>query len=70
MIFGLLNVINFAHNALYMLGAFVAWMRLSLPGVELLGDADSGYWSSGCSAYSLKSVLKHATASWTTFTGC
>ena len=28
-IFGLLNVINFAHGALYMLGAFVAWMGLS-----------------------------------------
>ncbi len=27
-IFGLLNVINFAHGALYMLGAFVAWMGL------------------------------------------
>ena len=25
-IFGLLNVINFAHGALFMLGAFVAWM--------------------------------------------
>jgi branched-chain amino acid transport system permease protein len=25
-IFGLLNVINFAHGALYMLGAFLAWM--------------------------------------------
>ena len=25
-IFGLLNVINFAHGALYMLGAFIAWM--------------------------------------------
>jgi hypothetical protein len=28
-IFGLLNVINFAHGALYMLGAFLAWMGLS-----------------------------------------
>ena len=25
-IFGLLNVINFAHGALYMMGAFFAWM--------------------------------------------
>ena len=24
-IFGLLNIINFAHGALYMLGAFTAW---------------------------------------------
>lgn len=28
-IFGLLNIINFAHGALYMLGAFLAWMGLS-----------------------------------------
>ena len=28
-IFGMLNVINFAHGALYMMGAFVAWMGLS-----------------------------------------
>jgi branched-chain amino acid transport system permease protein len=27
-IFGLLNVINFAHAALYMMGAFLAWMGL------------------------------------------
>jgi branched-chain amino acid transport system permease protein len=27
-IFGLLNVINFAHGALYMMGAFFAWMGL------------------------------------------
>jgi branched-chain amino acid transport system permease protein len=28
-IFGLLNVINFAHGALYMMGAFVAWLGLT-----------------------------------------
>src|SRR5438477_4251624 len=27
-IFGLLNIINFAHGALYMAGAFLAWMGL------------------------------------------
>ncbi|MCL4767456.1 MAG: branched-chain amino acid ABC transporter permease [Hyphomicrobiaceae bacterium] len=27
-IFGMLNIINFAHGALYMAGAFVAWMLL------------------------------------------
>ena len=33
-IFGLLNVINFAHGALYMLGAFVAWMGLQYLGLS------------------------------------
>jgi len=35
-IFGLLNVINFAHGALYMMGAFFAWMGLTYFGL--------GYW--------------------------
>ena len=35
-IFGLLNIINFAHGALYMAGAFVAWMLLNYLGI--------GYW--------------------------
>ncbi|RVM02234.1 branched-chain amino acid ABC transporter permease [Sinorhizobium meliloti] len=35
-IFGLLRVINFAHGAQYMLGAFMAWLLLSSLGI--------GYW--------------------------
>ena len=35
-IFGLLNIINFAHGALYMMGAFVAWFLLTYAGL--------GYW--------------------------
>ena len=35
-IFGLLNIINFTHGALYMMGAFVAWMLLNYLGI--------GYW--------------------------
>jgi branched-chain amino acid transport system permease protein len=35
-IFGLLQVVNFAHGALYMLGAYVAWMLLEYAGI--------GYW--------------------------
>lgn len=35
-IFGLLRVINFAHGAQYMLGAFVAWLLLEQVGI--------GYW--------------------------
>lgn len=33
-IFGLLNVINFAHGALYMMGAFLAWMGLTYLGLN------------------------------------
>lgn len=36
LIFGLLNIINFAHGALYMAGAFTAWLLLTYAGV--------GYW--------------------------
>ncbi|MFG6664847.1 branched-chain amino acid ABC transporter permease [Sulfitobacter sp. 916] len=32
-IFGLLNIINFAHGALYMMGAFVSWMLLTYLGI-------------------------------------
>lgn len=33
-IFGLLNIINFAHGALYMMGAFATWMLLNYLGVN------------------------------------
>jgi branched-chain amino acid transport system permease protein len=33
-IFGLLNVINFTHGALYMMGAFAAWMGLAYLGLN------------------------------------
>ena len=36
-IFGLLNIINFAHGALYMMGAFVAYFLLQWAGL--------GYWA-------------------------
>ena len=35
-IFGLLNIVNFAHGALYMVGAFAAWIALDSLGI--------GYW--------------------------
>ena len=35
-IFGLLNIVNFAHGALYMLGALTAWLLLEHLGI--------GYW--------------------------
>lgn len=33
-IFGLLNIINFAHGAQYMMGAFAAWMGLTYLGIN------------------------------------
>jgi branched-chain amino acid transport system permease protein len=36
-IFGLLNVINFAHGALYMMGAYIAWMALTWFNVNYWG---------------------------------
>lgn len=33
-IFGMLNIINFAHGALYMMGAFFAWMGLEYFGLN------------------------------------
>ena len=35
-IFGMLNIVNFAHGALYMMGAFCAWFLLNYAGI--------GYW--------------------------
>ncbi len=37
LIFGVLNIINFAHGAQYMMGAFVAWLLLQYLGI--------GYWA-------------------------
>ena len=36
-IFGLLGIVNFAHGALYMLGAFAAWIMMDQLGI--------GYWA-------------------------
>ncbi|AWJ86482.1 branched-chain amino acid ABC transporter permease (plasmid) [Azospirillum sp. TSH58] len=36
-IFGMLNVVNMAHGALYMVGAFVAWLLLTYAGVSYWG---------------------------------
>ena len=35
-IFGLLGIVNFAHGALYMMGAYVAWLAMELFGI--------GFW--------------------------
>ena len=51
-IFGMLNIINFAHGAFFMLGAFVAWMLLTpntwlamiSPGLAVPDWLSLGYW--------------------------
>lgn len=44
-IFGLLNVINFAHGAMYMLGAFFAWLALTQVGTWIGSpDVSISYW--------------------------
>ncbi len=59
-IFGLLNIINFAHGAQYMVGAFVAWLGLTYLGLN--------YWVSlllaplvlgGVAAVIERTMLKH-----------
>ncbi|HUU73793.1 MAG TPA: branched-chain amino acid ABC transporter permease [Burkholderiales bacterium] len=48
-IFGLLNIVNFAHGALYMMGAYFGWIALTYFGV--------GYWWSLVLAPSLVAVF-------------
>lgn len=48
-IFGLLNIINFVHGALYMLGAFVTWMLLNYLGIN--------YWAALICAPAIVMVL-------------
>ncbi len=51
-IFGMLNIINFAHGSLFMMGAFAAWMMLTpntwlgmiSPGLSVPEWATIGYW--------------------------
>ena len=51
-IFGMLNIINFAHGAVFMMGAFVAWMMLTpntwlakiSPGLSEPDWLSLGYW--------------------------
>ena len=58
-IFGMLNIVNFAHGAFYMMGAFVAYFLLDALRPQLLvgarpvaarSSARSAPWSSGCSS--------------------
>jgi branched-chain amino acid transport system permease protein len=48
-IFGMLHVVNFAHGALYMLGAFTSWLLLIRLGIS--------YWTALCLAPLIVAVL-------------
>jgi len=48
-IFGLLNIVNFAHGALYMMGAYFGWIALTYLGI--------GYWWSLVLAPSLVALF-------------
>ncbi len=51
-IFGLLNIINFSHGALYMLGAFCAYLLLNYLGI--------GYWPSLIIAPDRRRRVRHS----------
>ena len=64
-IFGMLNIINFAHGALFMMGAFASWMLLNYVGIGyfpalilaplLVGASSASSWrrpsSAGCTSW-------------------
>ena len=57
-IFGMLRVVNFAHGAIYMLGAFGAYVLLAEAGINVLVGAGRWCrWCSACSAWSLERTL-------------
>jgi branched-chain amino acid transport system permease protein len=52
-IFGMLNIINFAHGALYMMGAFVAFFLLNGIDLPTLSSLLNGAWFSGLNGMTL-----------------
>jgi branched-chain amino acid transport system permease protein len=52
-IFGMLNIINFAHGALYMMGAFVAFFLLNGIDLPTLSSFFSGAWLSALNGVTL-----------------
>ena len=69
-IFGLLGIVNFAHGALYMIGAYVAWLSLEKLGL--------GYWFAlvlaplvvGALGVLIERLLLRHLYSWTRSTAC
>src|SRR6185436_3433312 len=58
-IFGLLNVINFAHGSLYMLGAFVTWGVLHYAGIPYWGALILAPLAVGIVGVALERTLLH-----------
>ena len=68
-IFGLLGIVNFAHGALYMIGAYVAWLALEKFGLNYWaalvlapGDVNLTFKRYLSDAVSLRIVDDHVTA--------
>jgi branched-subunit amino acid ABC-type transport system permease component len=69
-IFGLLNIINFAHGAQYMMGAFVAWLALTKFNVNYWVALIAAPCWSACSGSSSSAPCCASCTSSTTSTGC
>ncbi len=64
-IFGMLNVINFAHGAFYMLGGFAAWFLLSRLGLGYWGTLLAAPSWSELSACLWSACFSSASTGWT-----
>ena len=60
-IFGLLGIVNFAHGALYMIGAYVAWIGLDTLRHQLLVRrwCSRRWWSARSASSSSALLLRH-----------
>ncbi len=74
-IFGMMNIANFAHGALYMMGAVLAWLLLNSMGIGILAGTPTLSFDSGCIWYvdgalytkarkSYRSSLRYASHIW------
>src|ERR1700739_917682 len=64
-IFGMLNIINFAHGSLFMMGAFASWMLLNYVGIGYFPALILAPLLVGSSASSLRRPIISGLNSWT-----
>jgi branched-chain amino acid transport system permease protein len=63
-IFGLLGIVNFAHGALYMIGAYVAWIGLEFFGINYwLALIVSPLWWAPWASWLSELCSSHSTSS-------